>query len=161
MIVISDSSALVCLTKIGQLDLLKRLYGEITIPEAVWREIVIDGAGQPGAVEVQKADWIKRGRVKNTSLVRALQRDLGGGESEAIALAVESSANLLIIDERLGRNTARHFGLNFTGLIGVLREAKHAGLISEVKRYLDEMCDAAGFRISDALYRKILADENE
>ncbi len=121
MIVVSNASPLVGLASIRQLDLLKQLYGKVHIPEAVWREVVINGAGQPGSTEVENAGWIKRHQVANTRLVQSLLQYLDEGESEAIALAVELRAELLIIDERLGRDTARHFGLNFTGLIG-LRE---------------------------------------
>jgi predicted nucleic acid-binding protein len=161
MIVVSNASPLIGLASIGQLNLLKQLYGEIHIPEAVWREVVIDGAGQPGANEVNKADWIKRRGVSNRQLVLALEQDLDDGEAEAIALAVELKAGLLIIDERLGRNTAEHFGLDFTGVIGVLIEAKHKGLVNEVKRYLDELRIVAGFRISDRLYKRVSIDEGE
>jgi len=65
------------------------------------------------------------------------------------------------MDERLGRETARHLGLRCIGLIGVLIEAKHKGLIHAVKPYLDALRDIAGFRISDALYRRVLQDEGE
>ena len=100
-------------------------------------------------------------RLANTRLVHSLLQYLDGGESEAIALAVELKAELLIIDERLGRDTARHFGLNFTGLIGLLVDAKHKGLIDEIKRYLDELRNVFGFRISESLYRRVLTDEGE
>ena len=161
MIVVSDASPLIGLASIGQLDLLKQLYEEIHIPEAVWREVVIDGVRQPGADEVKKADWIRRRDVSNRQLVLALKQNLDDGEAEAIALTVELKADLLIIDERLGRDTAKHFGLNHIGLIGVLVEAKHKGSISEVKRYLDELRIVAGFRISDRLYKRVLIDEGE
>ncbi len=161
MKVISNASPSVCLARIGQLDLLRQLYGEISIPDAVWGEIVVDGVGQPGANEVKQADWIKRRSVGNIQLILALQQELDNGEAEAIALAVESEADLLIIDERLGRDVARHFGLNISGLIAVLIEAKHKGLIDEVEGYLDKMRDVAGFRVSDELYRRVLTDEDE
>ena len=85
---------------------------------------MVDGAGQPGSTEIENAEWIKRRQVANTQLVHSLLQYLDEGESEAIVLAVELKAELLIIDERLGRDTARHFGLTFTGLIGLLVEAK-------------------------------------
>jgi predicted nucleic acid-binding protein len=124
MIVVGNASPLVGLASIRQFDLLKQLYGKVHIPEAVWQEVVVDGAGQPGSTEVENAKWIKRYQVADTRLVHSLLQYLDEGESESIALAVELEAELLVIDERLGRDTARHFGLNFTGLIGLLVEAK-------------------------------------
>jgi len=111
---------------------------------------VVEGAGQPGAEEVKEADWIMRHGVRNVPLVRALRQDLDEGEAETIALALELEADLLIMDERLGRDTDRYLGLDFTGLIGALIEAKHRGLIAQIKGYLDELRDIAGFHIGDA-----------
>jgi len=65
------------------------------------------------------------------------------------------------MDEHLGRETARHLGVRYTGLIGVLIEAKHKRLISRVKPHLDALRDVAGFRVRDALYRRVLQDEEE
>jgi hypothetical protein len=90
-----------------------------------------------------------------------LFQDLDLGEAEAIALAVETSAELLIVDERLGRRTAQHFGLNIIGVIGVLVDAKHHRMLAEIKPYLDQLRLLAGFHISDALYARVLADERE
>jgi len=69
MSVVSNASPLINLAWIGKLDLLRRLYGELFIPEAVWHEVVIEGAGQPGANEVKAATWIKAQSVTNTPLV--------------------------------------------------------------------------------------------
>jgi hypothetical protein len=159
--VVSNASPLINLARIGKLDLLHDLYGELTIPEAVWREVVVEGAGQPGADEVKGATWIKRHAVTNRQLVHALQQELDAGEAEAIVLASETEAELLLMDERLGRETAQHLGLRYTGLIGVLVEAKRKGLISAVKPHLDALRDAAGFRVSDVLYTRVLQDEGE
>lgn len=161
MSVVSNASPLINLARIGKLDLLHDLYGELTIPEAVWREVVVEGAGQPGADEVKGATWIKRHAVANRQLVHALQQELDAGEAEAIVLASEMEAELLLMDERLGRETARHLGLRYTGLIGVLVEAKRKGLIGAVKPHLDALRDAAGFRVSDALYTRVRQDEGE
>lgn len=161
MKVVSNASALINLSRIGKLDLLHKLYGELGIPEAVWQEVVINGIGQPGAEEVKRAVWIKKYAVTNSQLVHALEQDLDAGEAEAIALASEIKAELLLMDERLGRETAHHLGLRCVGLIGVLIEAKHRGFISGVKPHLDALRDVAGFRIKDELYLKILRDEAE
>lgn len=65
------------------------------------------------------------------------------------------------MDERLGRGTARHFGLCYTGVIGVLIEAQPEGLISAIKPQLDALRDDAGCKVSDALYARVLKDEQE
>jgi len=158
MSVVSNASPLVNLARIGQLDLLRQLYDQLTIPEAVWHEVVVQGAGQPGAEEVRGAAWIETRRVADRQLVRTLQQELDAGEAEAIALALEIGAELLLMDERLGRETAHHLGLRYTGLIGVLIEAEHKGLIPSVKALLDRLRDMARFRVSDALYARIVQD---
>lgn len=159
--VVSDASALINLARIGELDLLRRLYGELLIPEAVWREVVVEGAGQPGAEEVGAASWIETRDVANENLVRALRQDLDAGEAEAIALALEVGADLLLMDERLGRETARYLGVRYVGLIGVLVVAKRSGVIDAIKSRLDRLREGAGFRVSDALYARVLRDEGE
>ena len=161
MRIVSNASPLVNLARIGKLDLLRELYGKLLIPEAVWREVVVDGAGQPGADEVKEADWIEKRPAKNKQLVQALMQELDAGEAEAIALALEAGADLLLMDEHLGRETARHLKLRFIGLVGILIAAKHKGLVPAIKPCLDALRDLAGFRIKDSLYSRILKDENE
>lgn len=161
MKIVSNASPLVNLARIGKLDLLLELYGELAIPSAVWREVVVEGSGQPGADKVENAAWIKTHVVANEHLVRALRQELDAGEAEAIALALEIEAELLLMDERLGREIARHLGLRYTGLIGVLIEAKHKGIVSAIKPHLDALRNIAGFRVSDALYTRVLRDEDE
>lgn len=65
------------------------------------------------------------------------------------------------MDEHLGREVARHFGLRYSGVIGVLIEAKHKGLIHAIKPILDLLRNIAGFRVSDLVYERVLADEKE
>ena len=71
--IVSDASILINLARIGKLELLQKLYGEIIVPEAVWQEVVVNGVGQPGAEEINTADWVKRTLVKNRNLVQALR----------------------------------------------------------------------------------------
>jgi len=71
MTVVSDASPLINLARIGQLDLLRQLYGTMLLPEAVWQEVVVDGAGQPGAAEVRAADWIHTRGIANQLLAQA------------------------------------------------------------------------------------------
>lgn len=151
MSLVSNASPLISLARIQSLNLLRQLYGKIIIPEAVWQEVVIEGAGQPGAEEIKGAAWIRRQAVANRSLVLALRQELDAGEAEAIVLTLEQRADILLMDERLGRDTARHLGLRYTGLIGVLIEAKHKGLVSVIKPQLDALRNDAGFWVNDAL----------
>jgi uncharacterized protein len=157
--VVSNASPLVSLARIVKVDLLRQLLQTLVIPEAVWREVVTDGVGQPGADEVASADWITTVAVTNTDLVTALRQELDAGEAEAIALTLELEADVLLMDERLGRETARHLGLRYIGLIGALIEARNRGIIASVKPVLDALRDQASFHISEALYARILADE--
>jgi predicted nucleic acid-binding protein len=143
------------------LDLLRDLYREIIIPSAVWDEIVVEGEGQPGSVEVKNADWVKTSVVKNRQLVRALRQELDSGEAEAIVLAVETGDSLLLMDEKLGRDVARHMGVHFVGLIGVLVSAKRRGLLPAIKPLLDDLRNVAGFHVGDDLYTRVLHDASE
>lgn len=159
MRVVSNASPLINLARIGRLDLLCQLFDALIVPEAVWREVVIEGTGQAGAEEIAKAKWITTVRVDNTSLVTALRQELDAGEAEAIALALEQKADLLLMDERLGRETAHHLGLRYIGLIGSLVEARSRGIIASVIPLLDALRDQAGFRVSTALYARIVAED--
>ena len=161
MRVVSNSSALINMARIGKLTLLRELFGVLIVPDAVWQEVVVEGAGQPGADEIGSADWIQRQAVMNMQLVQALQQDLDAGEAEAIALSLEIGAELFLMDENLGRETARHLGLRYIGLIGALVMAKRRGLISAIKQHLDMLRDIAGFRVDAALYAQVLKDQGE
>ena len=161
MSIVSNASPLINLARINKLDLLRDLYQHVIVPEAVWTEVVIEGMGQPGAEEVKGAAWIKKQVVSNPSLVQALKLELDEGEAEAIALGLELKAEFLLMDERLGRESARHLGLRCIGLVGILIESKHKGLIQNVKPCVDALRDLAGFRLSGDLYLRVLQDEGE
>ncbi|HLF87810.1 MAG TPA: DUF3368 domain-containing protein [Anaerolineales bacterium] len=161
MKVVSNASPLVSLSRIGKLELLHKLYSEIYIPDAVWQEVVLDGAGQPGAGEVGTVQWIKKQAVQNVQLVQALRQNLDAGEAEAIVLALEVKADLLVMDERLGRETARHLGVRFTGVVGALVEARQKEYIQAIAPLLDALRYSASFRISDQLYNHVLKNQGE
>lgn len=161
MIVASNTSPLINLAAVSHLNLLQELYGTIYIPQAVYDEIVIDGVGQAGANEVDQADWIKIEPVINQPMVSSLQTDLDVGEAEAIVLAVELNADLLLLDERKGRLVAHRLGLNYIGLLGLLIRAKQEQLISDVKPTMDRLRQNVGFWVSDELYDYILQTTEE
>ena len=92
-------------------------------------------------------------------MVEQLQNtaQLDPGESEAIALALEINAHLLLIDERRGRTEANCLGIRITGILGVLVEAKQGSFIPAVRPLMDDLIATSEFRVSQALYNQILA----
>jgi predicted nucleic acid-binding protein len=156
VIVISNTSPIVNLATVGQLELLHQLYGQVIIPPAVFREIAVSGAGQPGAADIEAFDWIETLAVKDRAMVTSLQLEVDEGEAEAIVLAVELNADLLLIDERIGRAVASRLGLNFIGLLGLLIEAKRKGLVFAVKPILDDLIGRSGYWITRELYDSVL-----
>ncbi|MCX6680778.1 MAG: DUF3368 domain-containing protein [Methanothrix sp.] len=154
MIVVCNSTPLIALAKINQLRLLKEFFEEIFIPEEVYDEVVRRGGSRAGASEVAACIWIRTEQVINRLAVDALCISLDKGEAEAIVLSSEKGA-LLIIDDGDGRKAARQLGLKITGTIGVLLLASQEGML-DLKSTLDEL-KAAGFRLSDREYEKILS----
>jgi len=159
-ILVSDTTAITHLAKIGALHLVHQLYMKIYIPEAVYLELTAHGNRVPGAKEVASYPWIKTQKVKNVEKVRSLSKFLDPGESEAIVLAKEIMADLLIIDEKIGRVHAKAAGLNITGMIGILLLAKEKKLIPKVKPYLDKLI-ATRFKLSMKLYNQALSMTGE
>lgn len=155
MIVVSNTSPVMNLAAIGQLDLLRKLYGSITIPPAVYNELA-SRPDLPGGMEVQSSDWIAAELIGNAILVKSLLFELDLGEAEAIALALQRNADLLLIDERLGRRVAGRLGLRCVGVLGVLVEAKHAGHIGTAEPLIDDLVEKAGFWISPSLRKTVL-----
>ncbi len=127
----------------------------MTIPQGVYDELT-SLPDQPGGAEVRSLSWIVTGRANDRDLVTALLSELDSGEAEAIALAVELKADLLLLDERLARRVAAHHGIKVTGTLGVLVEAKHAGHITAVKPLVDDLTHKARFRMRRDLYQAIL-----
>ena len=161
MTIVSNASPLIGIARIDKLDLLRQLYGEVVIPEAVWHEVVVRGVGQPGAELIKASEWIRQAHVDNRTLVQVLSQDLDIGEAESIALALELRAEILLMDERLGRQTADRLGLRYIGVIGILVQAKQKGLIDHIEPLLKALRNRAGFRISDELYVRVLQDGGE
>lgn len=161
MIIVSDTSPINNLAAINYLYLLHQLYGTVLIPAAVYQELTDPNFPVAGATEVQTFDWIQTRTVGDRTLVEALSNELDIGEAEAIALAVEIHADQVLIDERRGRLVASRLNLRYTGILGILVEAKSQGLISEVKPLLDALINEAGFWVAEPLYNSVLQLVNE
>jgi predicted nucleic acid-binding protein len=157
VIIVSNAGPLIALAKIERFELLRELFGKLCIPQAVYDEVVVTGTGKAGANETGQAvgDWIEVQEVKDLVMVKSLLTKLGKGESEAIALALEMKADLVLLDDYKARATAEFMGLNMTGTVGMLSKAQKKGIISDLRPLLDEL-RARGFRLSDKVYAEIL-----
>ncbi len=116
--VVSNSSPIIHLAKIGKLELLKEYFQGIIVPKAVYRECILEGNGHEEVELIKNANWIKVSQVKDQKLVRLLRSSLDDGESEAIALSLENGADLILLDDSDAREKARLYELEITGIIG-------------------------------------------
>jgi predicted nucleic acid-binding protein len=133
--VASDSSPLVILTKLGCFDLLNRLFARVYISAEVHHEVVVSGAGLPGAAEVSNAKWIELKQLQNPSaLLSAQQRHtLGSGEMSTILLAKEVRANLVLLDDYKARKLAKTEGLEILGSVGLLEAFYARGYLTDLR----------------------------
>lgn len=145
MIVVSDTSPITNLIEIGRLDLLRDLFGEVLIPPGVFREATFIDWHR---LEVDTCDWIRVVELRNRDLFVKLAEKLDRGEAEAIALAVELSAEIILIDEAAGRFEAAESGLIVTGLLGVLIRGKKQGLITSIRPEIARLISEADFWVS-------------
>lgn len=162
--VICDSSSLIHLAGIGRLGLLRELYGKLIVPTAVWREVVEEGKGRLGVVEVQEArlaGWIEVRSATQELLLRSLKQELDDGEAEVISLAIELKASLILLDETEARRIASLYELNKTGAVGVLIRARLEGKIESLRTELDRLRTESGFWIEERLYRQALTAVGE
>ena len=160
MTIISDTTPIISLIKINRLDLLKKLFGEILIPEAVYRELTTNVTFKNEADIVKNSDFLKTSSVQNRKALEILQASSGldDGESEAIILADELNSDALIIDERKGRKVAQKLGIRITGTVGVLLQAHNENMITtdEIKQYLEQLRNS-NIRLSDSLIQETLS----
>jgi len=154
-LVVADAGPLIGLARIKRLDLLRKLFRQVIIPEAVADELCLDSP-LPGARALGNAisqKWLTTASVRDVP--EGLDDIVDRGEAEAIALAKSKDA-LLLIDEATGRAAAIRAGVRVFGTGAVLIKAKEAGLITEVRPDLKAL-EAAKYRISDRLQRQILS----
>lgn len=161
MTIVSNTSPISNLAALGRLSLLEQVYGNIVIPQAVAKEIAEVGTIYTEAAAVADLEWISIQTVTDRTIIETLLNRLDEGEAEAIALAIELNAELLLIDEQLGRQVAKDYEVNVTRLLGVLLEAKNKGIIPEVKSIMNDLILQAKFRVGDRLYKEVLHLANE
>ena len=147
-VIVSDTSCLILFYKIGELELLKKLFGKLYITKTVLKEF-----------KQQVPDWIEIFEP-STDLQKGLSSYLDKGEATAISLAAEHENSLLIIDEIKGRKAAKEMGISVTGSLGVLVAAKKKGHIQTVKPLIEKI-QKPNFRISEELIEQVLDNVNE
>ncbi len=160
MIVVSNTTPLSELAKVGQMGLLGQVFGQVIIPQEVFDEVTT--GTHPAVSEVNSSTWIQVRSISHPEQILTLQAETGldVGECAAIVLAEELEADIVLIDEWAGRKVAQSRNLTVTGTAGTLLVAKKRGLISQVKPILDALM-AQGMRISNSLYQQILAVAQE
>lgn len=159
MIIISDTTPLISLLKIGRLELLNQLFGEIRIPNAVYRELISNDKYKQEADIIFQTKYIRKVDVRDKKSVILLRRATGldEGESEAIILSDEVNADILLMDELKGRQVAKQMGLNIMGTVGILMTAFEEKLLSadEIKQCI-WILQSNGRHISEQLYKQLL-----
>lgn len=158
--VIVNSTPLIILCSIGKLTILKQLYTEINIPQAVFREVTEkpDSACQ---ILKESLDWIHIEKIQSEVDKKMYKAKLHDGEVEVMILAQqEIKADLVIIDDNAAKKTAKYLGLPVTGTMGVLLKAKREGYITEIASIIEEM-RRKGFYISDNLVNMVLEQAGE
>ena len=135
--VVSNTTPILSLLKIGRLNLLKELYGCISVPFAVYQEIE-SGKDKDYYVDISKTGWIKIEKIHSKDS-KLYFFDLDEGEAEVLILAYEQQADLVILDEIVERRYALQMNLNLTGTLGILLKAKNLGHIDKIKPLLYEL----------------------
>jgi len=158
VIVVSDSSPLIALARIGQLDLLAKLYRRILIPPEVRHEVTVAGQGLPGAEQVRSAAWIQVAteRLPADPFIERACQTLGAGERGAILLARAMDAGLTLLDESKARRVAQDAGLSVAGCIGLLEAGWRNGFVPDLRRAYTDLL-RQGIRLDLKLLQDSLA----
>lgn len=161
MIVVANTTPLIGLATIQRFDLLKQLFGEIHIAQAVYDEAVVRGREEGGAKrEASTATWIKTVRVQDRLAVDVLLDEMDLGEAETIVLAREIGADWVLMDERKGRRKLAELKLKKVGTLGILLKAKRTGLLSAIRPDIEQLRQQ-GFSISQDVVDSVLRQANE
>lgn len=152
--VISNTSPLFYLHRLRQLDLLQKLYTRLLVPEAVVDELQAGRDQGEDVPEVTNYDWIEVRAVRMPAVV-TLITDLGAGEAQVLALALEVPGSLVLLDDRVARAVANMRHIRMTGTAGVLLKAKQEGHIPAVAPLLERLLQL-DFRLSNAVQASIL-----
>ncbi len=159
MLVVSDTTPIISLMKDNRLGILKELFREIVIPEAVYNELTSNPKFPEEAKMIEDSDFIKTVTLNDQKLLDVFQRATGLdlGESEAIIYSDESGADLLMMDEAKGRQVAKQMNIRIIGTLGILQLANEKGLLTgnDVRHCIDVLKENER-HISDNLIEKVM-----
>ncbi len=148
-LIITDTSCLIVLSRIGALGVLHGLYRTVVVTDVIAGEF-----GEP------LPEWIEVRKVANGAYQKLLEASLDAGEASAIALAIETDDALLVVDDLKARREAARLGIRMTGTLGILFRARERGVVPEIAPLIAAM-EEAGFRIAPAIIDELLLKVGE
>lgn len=158
MIVVSNSTILIGLARINKLDLLKKLFSNVYIPDTVFNELT--RTGKTGASDIKKASYLERRSPKDEKEVALLLGSLDRGEAEVLVLSRELNAHLVLLDEEKARKVVVIAGFEVMGLMGILLTAKRCGFLKTIKPLIAEL-KKKKFRVAEDVIAEILKSAGE
>jgi predicted nucleic acid-binding protein len=147
--VIADTSCFILLDKIGELELLQKVFGSIATTHEIAKEF---NKPLPSWVNIQSA--------ANPRYSELLELEVDKGEVSAIGLALEIDDSFLILDDQKARRLAEKLNLNYTGTLGILLKARQFGIVPLLKPLLEKI-QQTNFRFSEKVFAEILKEASE
>jgi predicted nucleic acid-binding protein len=157
--IICNTSPLQYLHQLDALRVFPQLVKTITIPPAVKQELEVGRALGLALPEVENLSWVVV-RIPSSAVALPLVTDLGAGEREVLALALETPDSVCVLDDALARQVARALHIRVTGTLGILIDAKRAGIISVVRPLIDQL-QSLGFRLAPRTRAAVLTITKE
>lgn len=158
--VVVNTTPLIALSHVGQISVLRKLYGEIIIPEAVYKELSVKTESVCKKVVDSSLDWIRVEKIKDLMARDMYKTQLHDGEVEVMILSKEITADVVIIDDANAKKYAKYLKLPVTGTLGVLMRAKREGYIDRLEPILRQMVER-GIYISQNLIELCLKQVGE
>lgn len=158
--VVVNTTPFIALCHVNRLEILKELYGQVIIPDAVYREISVKSDSVCKKMVDEALDWIHIESIRDQLAKAMYKTQLHGGEVEVMILSKELAADVVIIDDANAKKHAKYLGLPVTGTLGVLIKAKQNGFIKELKPILLQLKEK-GIYISQNLVELCLKQAGE
>ena len=160
MSIIVNSTPLISLAVINRLELLRRIFGDVYVPRAVYDEVITNGKGKTGYHQLLKINWFNIAEIENIELKRSIMVQLDEGEAEVVTIAKDKNISPVCIDEFAGRQYAKLLGLEVIGTLGILLTAKKKSYIPAVKPLCDKLI-SNGRYIERNLYNEVMKKAEE